>query len=257
MRSRRPARAGALLASLLSASRVTLSRAEVVLSQFQQINGFSSLCTSAYLTPLVNCQTSDFSPPNVPCSEICFENILNLTQVINQACKGTTASPTTLIGLLFEGKGAQALCPTVLESNNEPPPSESSAAPSAPPPAPPSAPSSAPPSVLPAAVTMNSISMTFFMTPTQGAAPTQTGGSGAAPAQPMTSAASSQSVAVAGTQAPGAAATTGAGSLGGGAVPFTVNNKNSATALAARSPWEACRLGIVSTVSTLLVALWL
>lgn len=82
----------------------------VTLSEFQQINGFSAQCTRAYNTPIPNCTPNDFVNDNA-CSQACISGLEALTSLINTECAGTSTSPNTLIGLFFEGKGVQALCP--------------------------------------------------------------------------------------------------------------------------------------------------
>ena len=82
----------------------------VTLSQFQQINGFSTSCTNAYNTPIPGCKPSDFAN-NQPCSITCIAGLQSITVLINSACAGTQADPSSLIGHFFQGTGVIALCP--------------------------------------------------------------------------------------------------------------------------------------------------
>ena len=80
----------------------------LTLTTFQPINGFSVACTKAYNTPLTDCSNSDFSGQG--CSAKCIGFLDSLTNLLTSTCVGTSASPNTLIGLFFIGKGAETLC---------------------------------------------------------------------------------------------------------------------------------------------------
>ena len=95
---------------LLPLLTCTILAQSVNLSQFQQISGFPSDCTEAYNTPIPGCTSNDFID-NHACSQSCVSGLIALTRLINSACAGISTSPNTLIGLFFEGKGVQALCP--------------------------------------------------------------------------------------------------------------------------------------------------
>ena len=113
------------LLALLAVSAVAQS---VTLSQFQQINGFPSGCTKAYNTPIPGCVPSDFQGSNV-CSQACVSGLMALTSLINSACAGVSTSPSTLIGLFFEGKGVQALCPETASAPSQTPPQQTATPP--------------------------------------------------------------------------------------------------------------------------------
>lgn len=81
----------------------------LTLSTFQQINGFSDVCTNAYNTPLTDCSNSDFAGNG--CSAKCIGFLDSLTNALEEACAGTSAYPNTLIGLFFRGEGVQTMCP--------------------------------------------------------------------------------------------------------------------------------------------------
>ena len=81
----------------------------LTLSIFQQINGFSDVCTNAYNTPLTDCSNSDFAGNG--CSAKCIGFLDSLTNALEEACAGTSAYPNTLIGLFFRGEGVQTMCP--------------------------------------------------------------------------------------------------------------------------------------------------
>ena len=83
--------------------------AALSLTTFQQINGFSTVCTNAYNTPLTDCSNSDFDGQG--CSAKCIGFLDSLTNAMEEACAGTIAYPNTLIGLFFRGEGVQTLCP--------------------------------------------------------------------------------------------------------------------------------------------------
>ena len=82
----------------------------VSLPQFQPISGFSDACTRAYNSLIPGCTPSDFNQ-NGPCSADCINGLQVISALINSACQGTVADPTTLIQLFLEGKGVVALCP--------------------------------------------------------------------------------------------------------------------------------------------------
>ena len=85
----------------------------ISLADFQPINGFSSSCTKAYNTPMKDCSTSDFGD-GASCSTQCIAFLEALTDVLNQQCKGTSALPSTLMGLFYISRGTSALCRNVV-----------------------------------------------------------------------------------------------------------------------------------------------
>ena len=87
-----------------------LATATVSLSQFQAIVGFPQACTNAYQTPVTACTASDFSN-GAPCSANCISGLQQITTSINAACQGSKANPDSLIGLFFQNKGVDSLCP--------------------------------------------------------------------------------------------------------------------------------------------------
>ena len=105
---------------LLPFPRVILAQASsaLTLSIFQPINGFSDACTKAYNTPLTDCSNADFSGRG--CSAKCIGFLDNLTNLLTTTCRGTSAYPTTLIGLFLMGNGVHTVC-----SNAEASPSAS------------------------------------------------------------------------------------------------------------------------------------
>jgi hypothetical protein len=108
-----------LLPCLVVASILCLATASspgINLSDFQQINGFSSPCTAAYNTPIPGCTADDFTGMN-PCSAACISGLEEITALLNSACQGTEADPSTLIGKFFQGTGVNALCPNADNSS--------------------------------------------------------------------------------------------------------------------------------------------
>ncbi|KAL8680289.1 MAG: hypothetical protein Q9186_003527 [Xanthomendoza sp. 1 TL-2023] len=85
------------------------SWAHFSLSELQPISGFSDACTQAYDTPLTDCTISDFYEGN-PCSPQCYASLEDMTELINDECRGITAFPSTLIGMFFGKKAVQELC---------------------------------------------------------------------------------------------------------------------------------------------------
>ncbi|MCJ1305242.1 hypothetical protein MMC08_008056 [Hypocenomyce scalaris] len=88
----------------------------ISLSQFQTIANFPSACTSAYNSQISGCTASDFSNGD-PCSTSCIAGLQSITALIDSACKGSQADPTTLIGIFFVGKGVDTLCPNYAASS--------------------------------------------------------------------------------------------------------------------------------------------
>lgn len=88
----------------------------ISLQDFQPINGFSPACSKAYNTDLADCNKNDFGEGN-SCSVGCIAFLEALTDILNQQCKGTSALPSTLMGLFFIEKGTASLCPNVLGEN--------------------------------------------------------------------------------------------------------------------------------------------
>ncbi|MCJ1338835.1 hypothetical protein MMC09_004124 [Bachmanniomyces sp. S44760] len=86
------------------------------LSDFQQITGFSTSCTSAYNAPIPDCQTSDFTN-GAPCSSQCVASLQTVCNAVDTACSGIEADPHTLIGTVFSGNGVSVLCPNVGSSS--------------------------------------------------------------------------------------------------------------------------------------------
>ncbi|SLM34922.1 hypothetical protein LPUS_03893 [Lasallia pustulata] len=82
----------------------------ISLSQFQTIADFPDTCTQAYNSQINGCTASDFINGN-PCSTGCMNGLQAITTLIDTACAGSQADPTTLIGMFFIGKGINALCP--------------------------------------------------------------------------------------------------------------------------------------------------
>ena len=109
---------GEFLSLCLSLIAVLPKSTAVDLSQFQQINGFSPACTSAYNTPIPGCKPSDFSS-NGPCSEACIAGLQTITNLLNSACAGTQADPSSLIGHFFQGTGVTALCPNAATATTD------------------------------------------------------------------------------------------------------------------------------------------
>ncbi|MCJ1283947.1 hypothetical protein MMC26_003278 [Xylographa opegraphella] len=117
MRLRRKFAFGSLL--VLSSSPIlsqASSASSISLSSFQQIYGFSATCTAAYNTDIPGCTTSDFTSNN-PCSISCISGLEVISALLNSACQGTEADPSTLIGLFFHGNGVSALCPNVVSGS--------------------------------------------------------------------------------------------------------------------------------------------
>ena len=110
---RRPLARWYLLLISLAYLHVASAASVIQLSQFQEIKGFSTTCTNAYNSPVPGCTLSDFSGNN-PCSVTCFSGLQSISKLINTACQGVSADPTTLIGLFFQGKGVAALCPAII-----------------------------------------------------------------------------------------------------------------------------------------------
>ncbi|KAL8931422.1 MAG: hypothetical protein Q9216_007206 [Gyalolechia sp. 2 TL-2023] len=102
-------RALILSAVLLNAH---LSLAHFSLSELQPIAGFSDACTQAYESPFTACTISDFYV-GATCSAQCIAYLEAFTKLINDECRGITALPNTLIGLFFQRKAIEKLCPNV------------------------------------------------------------------------------------------------------------------------------------------------
>lgn len=79
------------------------------LTELQPISGFSDACTQAYETPLTDCKISDFYEGNI-CSPECVAFLQDMTRLLNDECRGTTAFPNTLIGMFFGKTAVQELC---------------------------------------------------------------------------------------------------------------------------------------------------
>ena len=90
----------------------------ISLSQFQTIANFPDPCTKAYNSQVSGCTTSDFTNGS-PCSTSCISGLQEVTTLIDSACAGSEADPTTLIGMFFVGKGVHALCPNYATSKAE------------------------------------------------------------------------------------------------------------------------------------------
>lgn len=81
----------------------------------QQISGFGRACTSAYSTPFTSCTSNDFYG-HKGCSAACADSLAPLLANVNESCNGDTASPNTLIGLIFSGGAFSTLCPGAADS---------------------------------------------------------------------------------------------------------------------------------------------
>ncbi|KAI4086172.1 MAG: hypothetical protein LQ344_007787 [Seirophora lacunosa] len=88
------------------------SMAHFSLTQLQPIAGFSEACTQAYETTFDECTLSDFYEGSV-CSAQCVAYLEAMTTLLNDKCRGITASPNTLIGLFFKKTAIEELCPDV------------------------------------------------------------------------------------------------------------------------------------------------
>ena len=81
------------------------------LSDRQPISHFSEACTTAYNTPLKQCPEL-FS--NRVCSMGCIQQLQEVSDLINDRCKGAKAEKNDLIGMFFRNIGVGALCANVL-----------------------------------------------------------------------------------------------------------------------------------------------
>ncbi|MCJ1238584.1 hypothetical protein MMC14_006574 [Varicellaria rhodocarpa] len=106
------------LSLCLSLIAILPTSTAVDLSQFQQINGFSPACTNAYNTPIPGCSPLDFAS-NRPCSNTCIAGLQTITSLLNSACAGTQADPSSLIGHFFQGTGVTALCPNAAAATTD------------------------------------------------------------------------------------------------------------------------------------------
>ncbi|EEQ90700.1 hypothetical protein RJZ56_006391 [Blastomyces dermatitidis] len=82
----------------------------ISLDQIQPIISFPPSCTRVYTSEISDCTVRDFANEG-SCSPGCVEGLEALARSLNAACVGTRASPTSLIGLFFQGLGVQTLCP--------------------------------------------------------------------------------------------------------------------------------------------------
>lgn len=106
------------LFSLVLASSVPAALA-VSFNDFQPILDFPPQCLKVYTSTIPGCRLDDFSGGN-PCSAKCIKGVKSKSNDLNSACMGVRVSPTTLIGLFFQGKGVVAICPNV----DPPPPND-------------------------------------------------------------------------------------------------------------------------------------
>lgn len=103
------------LSGLILSSSVPAALA-VSFNDFQPILGFPTACLQVYKSTIPGCRVDDFRGGN-PCSQECINGVQSTSRELNNACVGARVTPTTLIGLFFQGKGVAALCP-----NFDPPP---------------------------------------------------------------------------------------------------------------------------------------
>ena len=89
-----------------------LSSAGITLSNFQAIVDFSNACTSAYNTPIQNCDGNLFAPFNnhVACSSNCYNELNSLVSTIQSACQTAGVIPNTVMAHAFQGDLAQWMC---------------------------------------------------------------------------------------------------------------------------------------------------
>ncbi|MCJ1445019.1 MAG: hypothetical protein MMC23_005524 [Stictis urceolatum] len=271
-----PATLQLLFLPLFASSVSGAATSFVTLSQFQQINGFSASCTSAYNTPIPGCTTADFASTSAPCSLDCVAGLQAISTTLNTACKGTLTDPTTLIGLFFEGKGVNALCPVIQSSSSS---SVKTTRTIAPQPLPQTSTttstfrttttteSKTPPkqasSILPSQhTTTTSSADTTTPVSTSASAPVveTSSESGNAAASRKSAAASSNAAAVTSAAASASSSssttsdnpstTSGPAVFGGGAIPFTVDNK-------AVSAASYCTISRTALAITFGVCLWM
>ncbi|KAK2813387.1 hypothetical protein FQN50_000702 [Emmonsiellopsis sp. PD_5] len=96
----------------------------VSLDQIQSIQLFTPICTEVYMSEIPNCTVSDFTNRG-SCSKECIEGLEVLSEALNEACVGTRASTSSVIGMFFQGRGVELLCPNARGSGpNNPDPSE-------------------------------------------------------------------------------------------------------------------------------------
>lgn len=83
--------------------------ASVSLSQFQQIQGFSTSCENVWLEDIPGCSTQDFTKPN-SCSRNCIAGVNIINAEVLVACVDARVSRNTLLGEFLAGFGVAALC---------------------------------------------------------------------------------------------------------------------------------------------------
>ncbi|KAK2786116.1 hypothetical protein FQN52_007996 [Onygenales sp. PD_12] len=102
------------------------STVAVSLDKIQSIQLFTPICTEVYMSEIPNCTASEFTNRG-SCSKECIEGLEVLSEALNEACVGTKASTSSVIGMFFQGRGVELLCPNARGSGaNNPDPSEPS-----------------------------------------------------------------------------------------------------------------------------------
>ncbi|KAI9716238.1 MAG: hypothetical protein M1812_005463 [Candelaria pacifica] len=86
----------------------------ISLANFEETIHVPKDCNDAWTAPISGCASSDFLAKGGSCSSTCIASLQDVAKTVSIACQGVAVDPTTLMGLFFEGKGINAVCPNIV-----------------------------------------------------------------------------------------------------------------------------------------------
>ncbi|KAF2475179.1 uncharacterized protein BDR25DRAFT_184538, partial [Lindgomyces ingoldianus] len=93
----------------LVASGITSAGASVALSNFTpRIENLPQQCQAVYTRPIAGCEAGDFGS-NSRCSSSCVKGLVDIQNLVTQACATVDVPETSIIGVFLLGKGIPAL----------------------------------------------------------------------------------------------------------------------------------------------------